>query len=303
MQYSHPIRRRARELRQFARAATRPAVLRRGVVVDSYWWAWQPNFGDDLTPWLLPRYGMVPVYRRPTEARFAGVGSILDVMPPNFGGAVWGSGLMYDRAYPLPNAHVLAVRGHLTRERIGAPGATALGDPGILVGRHVRRPAVRWDVALIPHGQYRSHAPFLALAESAGYRVRVIDVRGSAKRVAREIGACGAVITTSLHGMVTADAFGIPALWTTLEPPLGGGAFKFLDYESVITPNASRFIAFDERMPMRELLTHAESASREIVDATGDALEAAIARLPEVLGDLPRFPRGTAGVSAPVPPG
>jgi hypothetical protein len=298
MDYTHPIRRRARGLRQLASAATQPATLRHGVVVGAHWWVGHPNFGDDLTQWLLPRYGVVPVHRRSAEARLAGVGSILESLPPDFDGAVWGSGLMHDRPYPLPKAKVLAVRGHLTRERIDAPEGVAVGDPGLLVARRVRRPALRWDVGLIPHADHRSHAAFLALAETPGLRVRVIDVHRTAWRTVREIGACAVVLTTSLHGLVTADAFGIPAVWTSLEPPLSGGAFKFLDYESVITPNASRFLAFDKRMTLREIVAHAAPAPRETVESVSDSLEMAIGRLPEALGALPRFPRGVPRVIA-----
>ena len=298
MDYTNPLRRHARQLRRFAIAAKQPATRRHGVVVGAHWWDGHPNFGDDMTPWLLPRYGVVPVHRRPAEARLAGVGSILEFLPPTFDGAIWGSGLMYDRPYALPRAHVLAVRGHLTRERIGAPEGVALGDPGILVARRLRRTSTRWDVGLVPHGHHTSHAPFLALAEAAGLRVRVIDVHRTAAHTVREIGACGTIVTTSLHGLVTADAYGIPAVWTTLEPPLSGGAFKFLDYESVITPGASRALSFDERMPLHEILAHAAPAPRETVEAACDGLETAIGRLTETLGALPRFPQGIGRVIA-----
>jgi hypothetical protein len=260
--------------------------------VAAYWWDGHPNFGDDLTPWLLPRYGVVPVHREAEEARLCGVGSILEFLAPDFDGAIWGSGLMYDHAFPLPKAKVLAVRGPLTRDRIGAPDGVALGDPGILAARRTRKPAQRWDVGLVPHGHHRSHARFLALADTAGLRVRVIDVHRTAAHTVREIAACGAIVSTSLHGLVTADAFGIPAAWTTLEPPLSGGSFKFSDYESVVTPEASRFVAFDERMPLRGWLGHVTQAPPERVEASCDALEAAIARLPTALGQLPRFPQG-----------
>ena len=166
MDYTDPIRRRARGLRQFAAAASQPATLRAGTAVGAYWWVGLPNFGDDMTPWLLPRYGVVPVHRRAAEARLAGAGSILEHLPPDFDGAIWGSGLMDDRAYPLPRAKVLAVRGELTAERIGAPEGVALGDPGLLAARRVRRPTIRWDVGLIPHFSHRSNAAFLALADT-----------------------------------------------------------------------------------------------------------------------------------------
>ena len=296
MTYSNALRRRARQLRRLAAAATRPPMWRGGVVVPALWWDGHPNFGDDLTPWLLPEYGIAPVHRTAGRARMAGIGSILEFLPSDFDGAVWGSGLMYGQPHPLPRAHVLAVRGHLTRELIGAPDDVSLGDPGILVARRIRRPRVRWDVALVPHGHHRQHEAFLALARADGYRVRVVDVHQPAARVVREIAAADAVVTTSLHGLVTADAFGIPATWTVLEPPLSGGPFKFHDYESVLTPGSSRFAAFDPRMSLSELLASAAPAPNTTVERVCDDLERSIARLPEVLGELPRFPGGALGV-------
>ena len=218
MYYSTALRRRARQLRRFAVSAGRRPMWQGGVVVPTTWWDGHPNFGDDLTPWLLPFYGVHPVHRVASRARLAGIGSILEFLPESYDGAIWGSGLMNEAPHPLPAARVLAVRGPLTRELIGAPVDVVLGDPGILVARHVRRRDVRWDVGLVPHGHHRGHQDFLALARSAGLRVRVINVHAPAARVIPEIAACDRIITTSLHGLITADAFGIPALWTMLDP-------------------------------------------------------------------------------------
>ena len=291
MNYSGAFTRRIRQLKRVAVASTRRPMWRGGVVVPAHWWDGHPNFGDDLTPWLLPNYGVLPIHRIATRARLAGVGSILEFLPSDWDGVIWGSGLMEDEPHPLPRAQVLAVRGHLTRALIGAPDDVALGDPGILVARHRPRPALRWDVAIVPHGHHRSHLPFLSLAATAGYRVRVVDVHQTAERVVREIAASGAVVTTSLHGLVTADAYGIPAAWTSLEPPLGGGTFKFHDYESVVTPNTSRFVRFGPGMSLAEFLASANAAPRERVEASCDALEASAALLPEALGSPGRFPR------------
>jgi hypothetical protein len=266
-------------------------MWRGGVVVPAHWWDGHPNFGDDLTPWLLPNYGVLPIHRVAARAQLAGVGSILEFLPSDWDGVIWGSGLMNGEPHPLPRAQVLAVRGHLTRKLIGARDNVALGDPGILVARHRPRPELQWDVALVPHGHHRSHVPFLSLAETAGYRVRVVDVHQTAERVVREIAASGTVITTSLHGLVTADAYGIPAAWTTLEPPLGGGAFKFHDYESVVTPGASRFVRFGREMSLAELLLSAVAAPRDTVEASCEALEASAARIPQALDSPGRFPR------------
>ncbi|WP_353814429.1 polysaccharide pyruvyl transferase family protein [Agromyces sp. SYSU T00266] len=298
MTYSTPRRRRVRQVRRLVAASTRPAMWRDGVVVPATWWDGHPNFGDDLTPWLLPEYGVAPVHRVAAKARLSGVGSILEFLPESFDGAIWGSGLMYGKPHPLPNAAVLAVRGHLTRDLIGAPADVALGDPGILVSRRARRPKARWDVALVPHGHHRSHEPFMSMADTAGLRVHVVNVHQPATRVVREIAAAEAVITTSLHGLVTADAYGIPATWTMLEPPLGGGRFKFDDYESVMTPGATRFTAFDAERGLAGMLEGASTAPRSEVERACDDLERAIGRLTDVLPDLPRFPGGAFGVLA-----
>ncbi|MRX43679.1 polysaccharide pyruvyl transferase family protein [Agromyces kandeliae] len=298
MTYTNPVRRRVRQLRRLAAAATHPAMWRGGVVVPATWWDGHPNFGDDLTPWLLPAYGVAPVHRVAGRARLSGVGSILEFLPGDFAGAVWGSGLMYGRRHPLPHAKVLAVRGHLTRELIGAPDDVALGDPGILVSRRVDRARVRWDVALVPHGHHRKHEPFMSMADAAGLRVHVVDVHQPAARVVREIAAADAVVTTSLHGLVTADAYGIPATWTMLEPALSGGPFKFHDYESVITPGSTRFAPFDEAAGLRGMLDAAGVAPRETVERASDDLERSIARLGDVVPGLPRFPFGAVGVLA-----
>jgi len=291
MKYTAPYRRRIRQLRRAAIAATSRAMWRDGIVVPAHWWDGHPNFGDELTPWLLPNYGVLPIHRVASRARLAGVGSILEFLPPDWDGVVWGSGLMHGEPHRLANARVLAVRGHLTRNLIGAPDDAALGDPGLLVRRVQPRLPRAWDVAIVPHGHHRNHVPFLALANTAQLRVRVVNVHQPAARVVREIAASGLVITTSLHGLVTADAYGIPAVWTTLEPPLGGGVFKFRDYESVVTPDSTRFVPFAPGVGLDELIASAASAPRETIDAACDALEAAAARIPEAVREPGRFPR------------
>lgn len=289
MRYEGPLRRRGRQLRRFAEALREPC-MRGGLIIPTFWWDGHPNFGDDLTPWLLPRYGFAPQYREPRAARVIGVGSLLEFVPPDFTGAVWGTGLMHDRPYPLPSASVLAVRGPLTAERIGVTGEVAYGDPGLLVSRHQRRPEPDGRIAVVPHGHHRTNALLGLRVREAGDSARVVNVHRRAGSAIGEIAASRAVVTTSLHGLVTADSYGIPAVWTTLDPPLGGGDFKFRDYEAAVTPGRTRFRELDA--PLDDMLDGVEAVDRLRVDALSDGLEAALflARvLP--LSQLP-FPRG-----------
>lgn len=290
MKYHHPLRRRVRSGRRILAGALRPSMWRRGTAIPAFWWDGHPNFGDALTPWLLPKYGILPIHRSPSRAQVAGAGSILEFLPADYSGAIWGSGLIRDHEYRLPRAHVLAVRGELTRERIGAADDVTLGDPGLLVARWIRRPRRRWDVGLVPHGHHRAHREFLALARSEGLTVHVIDVHQSAPGAVRDIAACGAIVTTSLHGLVTADAFGIPATWTLLDPPLEGGDFKFRDYESAVTPGRSRFSAFTSGDSLADLVARAGTASPETVARLGDGLELALRGLEMQLHGTGGFP-------------
>lgn len=291
MKYHGAARRRLRQLGRFGSALGRRATWG-GHIVPTFWWDGHPNFGDDLTPWLLPRYGLVPQYREPRAAGLVGVGSLLEFLPPEFSGAIWGSGLMRDGRHPLPKASVLAVRGPLTAERIGVQSEPAYGDPGLLVARHQARPMGDGRIAIVPHGHHRPHEGLAALVQAAGESARVVNVHQSAGGAVREIAAARVVITTSLHGLITADSYGIPAVWTTLDPPLDGGDFKFRDYEAAVTPGRSRYREFDASQPLEELAESGWAADQATVARLNDGLEAAIARVAGLpLGQRP-FPSG-----------
>lgn len=269
--YEGPLRRRLRQARRLVQAAPRAGV--RAVVVPTFWWDGHPNFGDALTPLLLPRYGIVPVHREPDRARLAAVGSVIQFLPEHYDGAVWGSGAIDDAERPLPAATVLAVRGPLTAERIGA-GRVAYGDPGLLVGRHLAQPRSDGDVVLVAHGHHRQDEGLRAFQAKDG--VRAVNVHRPAAAVVRGIASAGAVLTTSLHGLVTADAYGIPAVWTTREPALIGGDFKFRDYEAAVTPGRSRFVAFDDLRSPDAVVRWASRADAARVAELCDGLEAAL---------------------------
>ncbi|REJ08033.1 hypothetical protein DY023_01855 [Microbacterium bovistercoris] len=279
-----------RQLRRLGAAAGHRAAWG-GMLVPAYWWDGHPNFGDALTPWLLPKYGIVPLYREPRHARLAGVGSLLEFFPDDYDGAIWGTGLMRDGEKRMPDAAALAVRGPLTEERIGASGA-AYGDPGLLVSRHVRRPSKRVSITAVPHGHHRSHEGLAALLESEPGRVRTVNVHQGAVSAVREIAAGEVVLTTSLHGLITADSYGIPAVWTMLEPALDGADFKFRDYEAAVTPGRSRFVAFDDLRTLDDVVRRAGTADAARVGELSDGLERVLHGLPAAVSGARRFPAG-----------
>ncbi|UNK70150.1 polysaccharide pyruvyl transferase family protein [Microbacterium sp. H1-D42] len=282
-----------RQLRRLGSAALQRQAWG-GPIVPAFWWDGHPNFGDMLTPWLLPRYGIVPVYREPRRAQLIGVGSLLEFVDREFSGVLWGTGLMRDIAHPLPNVTALALRGPLTAERLGLAVEPAYGDPGILVARHVAPPPPDGRIAVVPHGHHRGHQRLTDLIDVAD--ARVVNVHQGAVSAIREIAAARAVVTTSLHGLITADSYGIPAFWTTLNPPLTGGDFKFRDYEATVTPGRSRYVPFEDVDSLDSIAAEAWAADAGIVAALGDGLEAALAGFAnELAAHSPVFPRGVGG--------
>lgn len=153
--YTGRLRRGARATQRSVRALVTPSLYPRAVVVPTFWWERVKNFGDLLTPYLLPEWNVVPVLTPAGEAALVGVGSLIQQLPSDFAGALWGSGLVQDRRVELPGATALALRGELTRDRMGNPSVVALGDPGLLIRRRIRRQQPRWDVGVVPHYVHR----------------------------------------------------------------------------------------------------------------------------------------------------
>lgn len=241
--------------------------------VKVYWHPDGYNFGDTLTPWLFLWYGAVAEFTRPPECVVVAVGSVLDSVPEDYTGMVWGTGLINDRPHVMPNAKILGVRGRLTAQRIGHPDAN-LGDPGLLVSRFLPAAEKTHVLGLVPHKIHVDHPTIQHLVSPD---VILIDPGEPAAVVAEKISSCSAIVSTSLHGLVVADSYGIPAAWADLadRPLSGSGAFKFYDYESALSAG-SRRVWITRDTTMLELMGKTKAANRERVEHRCDILDASI---------------------------
>jgi pyruvyltransferase len=210
----------------------------------AYWWKEVPNFGDGLAPLLLEHFADLNVqWGTVSHSRIASVGSILEHIPPLWDGVILGSGrLLENSRLHLQQmrsgitAKIVALRGPLTAKNI--PGSYTLGDPGILADELVGPQKKQWDLGIIPHfSDTELVARFTPLIPKE-FSVRVIHPSGDPLTVLREIGACHRIVTSSLHGMIVADAFGIARrVEYTPKMDKDGGDFKFRDYSaSIQTP-------------------------------------------------------------------
>ncbi len=205
----------------------------KGNIINTYWYDKVQNFGDQLAPALLSYYGFTPIYSPKSEASILSVGSILDNLSTEFSGYILGSGLKKDIERRFPNAKILAIRGELTRNRLGLLQKTILGDPGLLADRLLtRRQKKQYIIGLVPHFFDKENEIIKKIKSQNILTTNVIDVQKKPKEVIKEIDKCEYVLSSSLHGMIVADSLGIPNAWLVLSDKVQGKGFKFYDYFS-----------------------------------------------------------------------
>lgn len=217
-----------------------------GQKVVPAFWADALNFGDQITPALLRSYGVVPWLVQATNANLPSstllsCGSILGWVSSNYPGYVLGSGLaMLREAKQMPHARFLCVRGALTRGALGLGEDVFCGDPGLLAERllSAKEYSKKTFLGIVPQqidiggaivgGFYNE---LKHQAEGRGKTVKLISSRQTPQQVIAEIATCEFVVSSSLHGLIVADALGIPNARMRFDKDIGD--FKFADYYSV----------------------------------------------------------------------
>lgn len=218
--------------------STRPKV---------FWWSMVSraggsfeNFGDVLTPYLVERIsGIKPILfdvkskMAPFVKHALMVGSIISYSKQN--SMVWGSGII-KADESIAGGKFLAVRGPRTIRRLNELGLTppsVVGDPGLLMPLLYNPESNRkHKVGIVPHyiDEDSVKANILGVDDLPVISLKDDDV----EHVISQIVACRKIISTSLHGVIIAHAYGIPALWWKHSDNLSGDDIKFLDYfESV----------------------------------------------------------------------
>ena len=209
--------------------------------INTYWFDSIPNFCDLLNKSLLKYYGFYPINTAKNDSDVLAIGSILDSLKEDFTGYILGSGLQYDHKKNLPLAKIMALRGDLTRNRLGVSESIVLGDPGLLADFLLpKRQKKQFQLGIIPHYVDKHDERILQLFLKNYGKILLIDVQQNPVQVIKEIDKCSHILSSSLHGLVVADSLGIPNGWIILSDKILGDGFKFHDYYSAmnITPES-----------------------------------------------------------------
>ncbi len=204
--------------------------------VKLYAWQAKKNFGDLLSSLLIEKFTHLShEHSAPGDADLVVVGSILEHLPQHWKGVIAGAGKLHEKTkLHFPHAKILAVRGPLTAK--GLKGNFALADPGLLADELIPTEDKLYNLGIVPHWsdtELEHNHTFLK------YRPKIIRVDDDPLKVIAEISQCRKIVSSSLHGIVLADAFGIPrrievAPRMLSHPHQEGGVFKWMDYAASI---------------------------------------------------------------------
>jgi pyruvyltransferase len=147
---------------------------------------------------------------------------------------VWGSGLLRPEHLVFAkrgrNVRYLAVRGPRTYDAlksIGIDCPQVFGDSAQLLSLLFEDDITKvHEVGIFPHF---SHLPYFQ-KEFGSSSIRIINTEQLFPQVIKDILSCKAILSTSLHGLIIAEAYGLPALLVVDKNPLHGSLFKFEDY-------------------------------------------------------------------------
>lgn len=178
-------------------------------------WGVGTNVGDTLTPVLLE-------YFTPHKAEWVSslddnkllvCGSILEFAKP--GDTVLGAGHYKKELINLQGVNVLALRGRLSGE------APVYGDPALLLPL-MYKPNIKKTkkVGHIPH-----------IWQQHRFQEEYISVNLPWKDFVDEVLKCETIISSSLHGVIIAQAYGVPVVWQHYKI-IPGARIKHEDYLS-----------------------------------------------------------------------
>lgn len=172
-------------------------------MIPAVWYKATLNVGDNLTPFILSRVFHDEVVLSDTPPRWILAGSILYWVKE--GDILCGVG-SFEWEKKL-NFHVkaLGVRGPLTAEKL-IDEPLAFGDGGLLVPKVYPGPKELGDkLGIIPHYvEYQK-------VKQANPSAFIINVNQPVERFLSDIFQCKLVLSSSLHGIVLAEAYGIPS--------------------------------------------------------------------------------------------
>jgi len=216
------------------------------------------NFGDELSKdlvekitgdkvkWINPL--KQNIYQRNFTNHVLGIGSILHFSAKN--SQIWGSGLIEKKSIAA-NCEYYAVRGKYTRNELLARGCHVpeiYGDPGLLTPKYFPNTKLSPSkkIGIIPHYvEYDMINEIFEKNENSD-EIELIDLRNSTQQVLSKILNCENILSSSLHGIIVPQAYGIKTLRISLSDKIYGDGIKYMDYFDSVGIQEYKPMCFNE---------------------------------------------------------
>lgn len=196
------------------------------------------NWGDALAPHLVRALSGKKVVNvrdlitTGNRSVYTTIGSMLGTVTAR-NVEVWGSGFVdSSHLMKVRPKRIHAVRGPLSRQRLlesGVDCPDVVGDPALLWALlYQPKVSVDYRLGIIPH--FRDFDIEVAQRLGDNDDVLIIDLKAGIREVADQINRCERIASSSLHGLVCADGYGLPSIWIRFSHRPFGDGFKFRDY-------------------------------------------------------------------------
>ena len=203
------------------------------------------NWGDILSQFLLEHYSDKELnkddifyfddasHMLDKNGKIVGIGSSMKYVRPD--DYVWGTGCIDEYHVGDKPKKVYSVRGPLTRDVLLERGwdvPEIYGDPALLFPQ-IYNPNVdkKYKIGLIPHCvDFFSLDGLKAINHMEDMGVKIINVTAGIYEFIDQLKECELIISSSLHGLIAADAYGIPNYRVKISKLVQGGDFKYLDH-------------------------------------------------------------------------
>lgn len=180
------------------------------------------NWGDEINFFFLSKlFGKELVdYVGTKNENYCFIGSIIGDRYINENTVIWGTGTQYKTKMHKKPKKVCAVRGPLTRKyllenNIDCP--EIYGDPSLLLPYYYYPELPKkYEIGFIPHWSSLDSPIVKKLEKDKNIHLIRLSGYNNWLDIINEIVSCKYIVSESLHGLIMAEAYGIPNLWVDI---------------------------------------------------------------------------------------
>lgn len=238
------------------------------------------NLGDDLNLYLIKliskrhiipyNYSIISRILK-NKTIYSCIGSILSSADSRT--IIWGSGAIENK---LPTNFkckaVYSIRGPLSYKLLRNQNITVpqiYGDPVILISQFYK-PIIKkkYKIGIIPHYIDEQNPLFKEYLNISNIKIISMHNYSSWKETINTINECEFILSSSLHGLIIADSYGIPNIWCKFSEKVYGKDFKFYDYFGSVNRDNEQAFIFTRYYSLESLIDLKKKYKQPTIDFT-----------------------------------